>query len=166
MANATNLTGRSGIQINLDSSQLDAAKLASTLDKLNLNAGIDWTFGTGTEKANLLYHATLTATTAQAAVDISGSAIQDAYGDDCDFSLLKLIYLKNTDASEDMKIGVDANHIDIVGAIADDIILVKPGGYFLWVDPIGIDVTTNKNLKIQAETVHITYDIVLMGEKT
>lgn len=164
MANATALSGRTGIQITLDSSQLDAAKLASTLDKLGLNVGIDWTFGTGVNKANLLYHATLTATNAQAAVDISGTAIQDAYGDNCDFSLLKLLYIKNTDETEHLILGSDANEIGLCVAGADEI-LIQPGGCLLWIDPNGVDVTTNKNMTIQAETAHVTYDVVLMGEK-
>ncbi len=165
MANATALAGRSGIQITLDSAQLDVAKLSSTLDKLGINAGIDWAFGTGENKANLLYHAALTATNGQATIDISGSAIQDAYGDDCDFSLLKLVYIKNKDATEDLLLGGDASEIGLC-ALPADIIHIKPGGHFLWVDPTGLDVTTAKNMTIQAESAHVTYDIVLMGEKT
>lgn len=165
-ANATALSGRTGVQITLDSSKADTAKLADALDKIGIDTGIDWTFGTGANKANLLYHASLTATNAQAAVDISGTAIQDAYGVDCDFSLLKLLYIKNTDETEDLLLGADANHINIFSSKADDIILIKPGGFFIWVDPIGIDVTTDKNLNIDAESAHVTYDIVMMGEKT
>ena len=166
MANATALSGLNRIQINLEHEKLDTAKLNKVLDKVSINAGIDWTFGTGVNKANLLYHASLTATNAQAAVDISGSAIKDAFGDDCDFSLLKLLYIKNTDETEDLWLGADADHILILKAKADDIIVIKPGGFFLWVDPIGLDVTSDKMLNIDAETAHVTYDIVLMGEKT
>jgi len=168
MANATALSGRSGIQITIDSSQVDAAKLAATLDKLPINDGVDWTFGTGANQVNLLYHATLTAVDDQAAVDISGSDIQDAYGDNCDFAALKLLYIKNTDATEDLKLGggVSAD----IGIFDDtsDILLIPPGGFFLWINPsaAGLDVTTNKNLLIQAESAHVTYDIVMMGLKT
>ena len=167
MANATALSGSSKIQISVEQIKLDAAKLNEVLDKFNLNVGIEWTFGTGLNKVNMLYHATLTASNVQAAVDISGTAIQDAFGDNCNFSLLKLLYLRNTDATEDLLLGGDVNHLDIFDTIATDVLLVKPvNSIFLWMDPTGIDVTTNKNLKIQAESASITYDIVLMGEKT
>lgn len=167
MANATALSGRSGIQITIGHEKLDTAKLNKVLDKLSINAGIDWLFGTGVNKANLLYHAKdLLAEAATTAVDISGSAIQDAFGDDCDFSLLKLIYIKNKDATEDLKLGGCANHLDIFASIADDKMFIKPGGYLLWVDPVGLDVTTNLKLQLHAETAHVLYDIVLMGEKT
>lgn len=168
MANATALSGRSGVQITIEQGLLDAAKLSTTLDKLGVNAGVDWTFGTGANQANMLYHATLTATNAQAAVDISGSDIQDAFGDDCNFSALKLLYIKNTDASEDLLLGGGVSlDLDILDDTSD-IILIKPGGIFLWIDPsaAGLDVTSNKNMLIQAETAHVTYDIVLMGLKT
>ena len=167
MANETALSGNSKVQISIEHIKLDPLKLNETLDKFNLNVGPEWSFGTGLNKVNMLYHATLTATNAQAAVDISGSDIQDAFGDDCDFSLLKLLYIRNLDATEELKIGVDAAHIELFASIADDILVVKPvNGIFLWVDPTGMDVTTNKNLKIQAETAHVTYDIVMLGEKT
>lgn len=168
MANATALSGRSKIQLNFEHKKLDAAKLNEVLDKLNINAGPDWTFGTGVNAVNMLYHATLTATNAQAAVDISGSDIKDAFGDDCDFAALKLLYIKNTDETEDLYVGggVDVD-LDIL-ANTSDILIIKPGGFFLWIDPsaAGLDVTTNKKLLIQAETAHVTYDIALMGEKT
>lgn len=167
MANATALTGSSKIQINLKHIKLDAAKINEVLDKLSINVGPDWLFGTGTNKANMLYHAKdLLAEAATVAVDISGSDIKDAFGDACDFSLLKLIYIYNKDATEDLKLGGVALHIDIFATIADDVMFIKPGGYLLWVDPVGLDVTTNLKLQLQAETAHVTYDIVLLGEKT
>lgn len=168
MANATALSGRSKIQITLAHEKLDTAKLNKVLDKLNVNVGPDWSFGTGANAANMLYHAKdLTATNAQATVDISGSAISDAFGDACDFAALKLLYIYNSDATEDLELGGDANELDIFKDTSD-ILLIKPGGFFLWIDPsaAGLDVTTNKNMTIQAETAHVTYDVVLLGEKT
>lgn len=168
MANATALSGASRIQITLDHEKLDAAKLNKVLDKININTGVDWTFGTGANAVNMAYHATLTATNAQAAVDISGSAINDAFGDACDFAALKLLYIYNSDETEDLKLGGGvSSDLDILSDTSD-ILLVKPGGFFLWIDPsaAGLDVTTNKNMLIQAETAHVTYDIVLLGEKT
>lgn len=172
MANSTALSGSSRIQISIDNQKLDAAKLNAVLDKFKINVGIDWEFGaSGNNFVNLLYHATLTAQDdAPSAVDISGSDIKDAFGDDCDFSLLKLLYIKNTDATEDLILGGLANQIAIAKTTTPAAefgeIIVKPGGYLLWVDPVGVDVTANKYLQIWAETVEITYDVVLMGIKT
>lgn len=173
MANSTALSGSSRIQISIDNQKLDATKLNAVLDKFKINVGIDWKFGaSGDNFVNLLYHATLTAQDdAPSAVDISGSGeIKDAFGDNCDFSLLKLLYIKNTDATEDLILGGLANQIVIAKTTTPAAeygeIIVKPGGYFLWVDPVGLDVTTDKYLQIWAESVEITYDVVLMGIKT
>ena len=168
MANATTLSGRSGIQINLDSSKVDDAKLAPALDKLNLNVGVNWTFGEAANQANLLYHATLTATTGQATVDISDSGISDVYGDACSFKGLKLLYIKNTHATVSLILGGDANEIDLFMDPTDEII-IPPGGFFLWIDPSasGLDVSgADKNLTIQGSGNDVTYEIVLMGLKT
>jgi len=170
-ANATALSGRSGVQITIDSAKVDTAKLAETLDKLGVDVGIDWLWGTGTGKADLLYHASLSALDdGPAAVDISGTDIKDAFGIACDFSLLKLVFIKNTDETEDLLLGGLANQIPIAESTTPfaeyGVIVIPPGGFLLWVDPIGVDVKTDKYLQIWAETVDITYDVVLMGEKT
>ena len=172
MANSTALSGSSRIQISIDNQKLDAAKLNAVLDKFKINVGIDWKFGaSGNDYVNLLYHATLTAQDdAPSAVDISGSDIKDAFGDDCDFSLLKLLYVKNTDATEDLLIGGLANQVPVAKSTTPfaefGVIVIPPGGYLLWADPVGVNVTADKYLQIWAETVEITYDIVLMGIKT
>lgn len=171
-ATATALTGSSKIQINLKHIKLDAAKLNEVLDKLSINAGPDWLYGIGPNKANLLYHAKDLACTAStpSAVDISGTAIQDAFGDDCTFSLLKLLYIYNKDETEDLLVGGLSNQVHIARTNVTEspqefgVVIIKPGGYLLWVDPIGMDVTSEKLLQIWAETAHCTYDIALMGE--
>jgi len=168
MANPTELSGRSSIQIKINSAQTDTAKLAKTLDDLNLNVGVNWAFGTGANEANLLYHATLTATSSQATVDISDSGILDVYADACSFKGLKLLYIKNTHATVTLILGGDTNEINLFTDAADEI-LVPPGGYLLWIDPsaAGLDVSgDDKNLTIQGSGNDVTYDIVLMGLKS
>jgi len=165
-ATSTGLTGRGSIVLDIHhKKQID---LSESLDSLSVNCGVNWSFGTGANQANMLYHGSLTREDDSAVIDISGTDIQDAFGEDCDFAALKLLYIKNTDATEKLLLGADANHIGIFATLATDVLEIAPGGFFLWCDPsaAGLDVTTNKNLAILAETTEITCDIVLMGLAT
>jgi len=169
MANSTALTG--GTRALLDilfQKQIDLSKLK---DALNINSGVNWSFGDEAAQANLLYHASLTASNTESAVDISGAAVKDAFGDTVSFAALKFFYVKNTDAMEDLKLGgLPANGTQdvLICQITGDIILVKPGGFFAWCDPSagGLDVSgAYDDLQIQAESDSITYELVLLGEK-
>jgi len=165
MANSTALTG--GTRVLLDilfQKQIDLSLLD---DALNVNSGLNWSFGTDAAQANLLYHGLVTCLDDTAVVDISGVAIKDAFGDACDFAALKFLYVKNGDAAEDLRIGGDANDVAIC-QVAQDIILVKPGGFFAWCDPsaAGLTVTAKKNLWLRAETTDVEYELILLGEKT
>ena len=169
MANSTALTGGTRVVIDiLFQKQIDLSLLK---DSLNINTGTNWTFGTTAAKANLLYHASLTASDTEEAVDISGAAVSDAFGDTCSFAALKFFYVKNTDATEDLELGgLAANGtMDVLLCqVTEDTILVKPGGFFAWCDPSadGLDVSgDNDDLQIRAESDSITYELVLLGEK-
>ena len=165
-ATSTGLTGSTNIEIHLaHQKEID---LNTSLDTLNIICGVNWSFGTGANQVNMLYHAELTREDDSAVIDISGTDIQDAFGENCDFAALKFLYIKNTDATEKLLLGANANHIGIFATLATDVLEIAPGGFFLWCDPsaAGLDVTTNKNLAILAETTEITCDIVLMGLAT
>jgi len=165
-ATSTGLTGSTNIEMHLaHQKEID---LNTVLDTLNVICGVNWSFGTGANQVNMLYHAELTREDDTAVIDISGTDIQDAFGDNADFAALKFLYIKNTDATEKLLLGADANHIGIFATLATDVLEIAPGGFFLWCDPsaAGLDVTTNKNLAILAETTEITCDIVLMGLAT
>jgi len=165
-ATSTGLTGNTNIEINIaHKKELD---LDTVLDQLNITCGVNWSWGISANQVDMVYHAELTREDDTAVIDISGTDIQDAFGDNADFAALKFLYIKNTDATEKLLLGADANHIGIFATLATDVLEIAPGGFFLWCDPsaAGLDVTTNKNLAILAETTEITCDIVLMGLAT
>lgn len=166
MANSTALTG--GTRALLDilfQKQIDLSKLK---DALNVNSGVNWSFGTIAAQANLLYHGKVTCEDDTPPVDISAAAIKDAFGDACDFAALKFLYIKNNDAAENLEIGGGVADDVLLCQLSGDIILVRPGGFFAWCDPgeAGLDVTAQTDLQLQAETTDVEYELVLLGEKT
>ena len=165
MANSTALTG--GTRALLDilfQKQIDLSKLN---DALNVNSGVNWSFGDEAAQANLLYHGKVTCLDDTAAVDISGSAISDAFGDACNFGALKFLFIKNNDASEILKMGGGVSNDVLICQADSDKILIQPGGFFAWCDPgaTGLDVTSSKNLLLNAETTDAEYELILLGEK-
>lgn len=171
----TNLTGRTGVVIDLKNVEALATKLDEVLDELNITTSIKWSFGTGVKQCNVLLHEKLTITQAQSQTlnlyDTAASALQDAFGNDLTMEAIKFLYVKNT--SLDL-------YIEIFGGGSDDLLImvpaaaenvdklkIPPEGFFLWADPsiAGIVITTNKNLKftVAAGEGSAIIDVVAMG---
>jgi len=171
----TNLTGRTGVSIELKNVELLATKLEEVLDELNIKTSIKWSFGDQAKQCNVLLHEKLTITQGQAQTlnlyDTGASALQDAFGNDLTMEAIKFLYIKNT--SEDL-------YIEIFGGGSDDLLLmvpsgaenvdtmkIKPEGFFLWADPsiAGIVTTSKKNLKflVGAGSGSAIIDVVAMG---
>lgn len=160
----TALAGRTAVNINLEGKK--ALDLASTLDELKIRSGIDWTFGTGVNQANLLFHDSRTTDDTGETHDIYAGALVNAFGDSVTMEAIKLLYVMNTHATLTLEIFGGAS-VDVpVLADPSDIFELPPGGIFLWTCPTaaGIVTTTNKNLKFAAKTSgNVTYDIAIMG---
>jgi len=167
----TNLTGRTGVVINLKNVELLATKLQEVLDELNINTSIKWSFGTGIKQCNVLMHEKLTIAAAGNQTlnlfDTGGSALQDAFGNDLTMAAIKFLYIKNN--SEDL-------YIQIFGGGSDDLLImlgttdalkIPAEGFFLWADPsaAGIVTSVNKNLKfvVGAGSGNAIIDVVAMG---
>ncbi len=165
MANGSGLTGNTNALINLK--YTDGLDLSSVLDQLDINIGITWSYGTGANQANLLFHDSRSTDDTGETLDLfaSGSLV-DAFGNALTMAAIKLLYIKNTHATLELEVfgGVSLDLL-IIDSTADAII-IPAGGVFLWMCPTaaGIVTSTNKNLKIAAVTAGtITYDIVAMG---
>jgi len=171
----TDLTGRTGVIINLKNVELLATKLDAVLDELNIDTGIKWSFGQAAKMCDVLFHEKLTIAAAGNQTlnlyDTGGSALQDAFGNDLTMEAIKFLYIKNT--SEDLD-------IEIFGGGSDDLLLmtpaaaenvdklkISPGGFFLWADPTaaGIVTTSKKNLKflVGAGSGNAIIHVVAMG---
>lgn len=168
MANSTALTGNSNVVINIQNKK--ALDLDTVLDTLNINTGISWAFGTGANQANCLWHDTRTlADGGTETIDLYASGTEvDAFGGALTMAALKLLYIKNN--SDDATLKVLGTAVTAIPILSDpsDIIEIGPGGFLLWALPTaaGLDITTNKNLKIEhdgtgSDTMDV--DIVAMG---
>lgn len=163
----TRLAGHAGVVIDLthylagDLSERRATQLINNLG---------WTYGTGANQVNIIYSDTVTlADGANSTIDLYASGTYlDIFNRDLTMEALKLLYIKNN--SDDATLLVLGGVATDIGICSDtsDVIEVKPGGIFIWVDPsaAGLDITTNKNLKIEhdgtgSDTMDV--DIIAMG---
>ena len=167
----TNLTGRTGVVIDLKNVELLATKLDEVLDELNIKTSIKWSFGTGLKQCNVLLHEKLTIAAAGNQTlnlyDTGGSALQDAFGNDLTMAAIKFLFVLNR--SEDLYIqlfGGDALDLLIMSGMTESM-KVKPLGHFQWCDPsaAGIVTSVNKNLKftVGAGSGNAIIDVVAMG---
>jgi len=164
MANGSGLTGNSNALLNIKYS--DALDLASVLDTLDIKTGITWSFGTGANQANLLFHDSRSTDDTGETLDLFAGALVDAFGNAVTMAAIKLLYIKNTHASLNLEVfGGGSLDLLIMNGTTDSLI-IPPGGIHLWMCPTaaGIVTSTNKNLKLAAGTAGtVTYDMVAMG---
>jgi len=169
---STNLTGRTGVVIDLKNVNALTTKLADILDELGIDTSIKWSFGEGVKACNVLYHEKHTITqSASKTLDINAGSpsLKDAFGDTLTLKAIKFLYIKNT--SEDLLVSVfGGGSLDllIMGGTTD-VMKVSPGGFILWADPTaaGIVTTVNLNLKlaVSAGSGDAIIDVVIMGLK-
>ena len=167
----TDLTGRTGVIIELKNVEALATKIEEVLDELNIRTSIKWSFGTGVKQCNVLLHEKLTIAAAGNQTlnlyDTGGSALQDAFGNDLTMEAIKFLFIQNrsTDLYIDV-FGGGTNDLLILTGTTDEV-RIPPLGFFLWVDPsaAGIVTTSNKNLKflVAAGSGNAIIDVVAMG---
>lgn len=162
---STGLKGKTNVVIALEHEKdLD---LNTILDKLNISSGIDWSFGTGANQANLLWHDSRSTDDTGETLNIYDSGtLVTAFGDALTMAAIKLLYIENTHATLTLEVfGGAANDIPIL-ADTSDILELPPGGILLWTCPTaaGIVTTANKNLKLASKTAGtITFKVAIMG---
>jgi len=171
----TNLTGRTGVIIELKNVEALATKIDEVLDELNIATSIKWSFGTGIKQCDVLLHEKLTIAAAGNQTlnlyDTAGSALQDAFGNDLTMEAIKFLYVFNrsTDLYVELFGGGSDDLLIMVPAAAENVdkMKIKPEGHFQWADPseAGIVTTTNKNLKftVGAGSGNAIIDVVAMG---
>jgi len=163
-ADSTGLVGNSNVVLNIQNKK--ALDLNNTLDTLNINTGVAWTFGTGANCGNLLWHDSRSTDATGETINVYDGSEKNAFGTALTMEAIKLLYIKNTHASLTLEV-LGGSSADIaICANNSDIIEIPPGGFLLWVCPTaaGIVTTTNKNLKLASKTAGtITYDIVMLG---
>jgi len=164
---STDLTGKTSIIIDLKNiKDLDLNKV---LDELGIDTGIKWTFGTGINQANVLFHDKRTiAQGASETLDLYESGtLKDAFGDALTMEAIKFLYVKNT--SEDLIVSVFGGGVLdlLIMSGTTDSYQLPPGSFMLWACPTaaGIVTTVNKNLKltVSAGSGSAIIEIVALG---
>jgi len=137
-ASATALAGKSNIVISLEHKK--GIDLSTILDELKISCGVDWTFGTGANQANCLFHDSRSTDNTGETIDVyEGGVEKNAFGDALTMEAIKLLYVKNTHATltlevlgtattaigicadpSDMKLTVKSRKRVIRGVLVDD----------------------------------------------
>jgi hypothetical protein len=163
----TRISGQAGAHIDLK------AYLAGNLSEAGVPITIaneTWSYGTGANAVNVIYADTITlADDANDTLDFYASGtLVDVFNRTLTMTAIKLVYIKNNSADATLQVfGGASNDIGII-ADTSDIVKIKPGGSFIWVDPsaAGLVITTNKNLRIEHDgtgTSTMAVDIIVMG---
>lgn len=165
MAAGTGLKGSTHAVLNL--SYIDDLDLSNVLDRLEVSGGTSWSYGTGANQMNLLWHDQRSTDDTGETIDVyAGGAEVDAFGNPLTMEAIKLCYIKNTHATLTLEIFGNTSLDLLLISGTTDAIEIPPGGVFFWTCPTeaGIDTTTNIKLFIASKTAAtITYDIVLGG---
>ena len=75
----------------------DTLNLSSVLDRLEISGGTSWTFGTGADQMNLLWHDNRSTDDTGETLDIyAGGSLVDAFGTALTKAAITLMYVKNT----------------------------------------------------------------------
>lgn len=143
--------------------------LSTPSDNLVIDRSISFADGVAADQANIIWHDERTL--GDAAVDtleLYTGSLTDPFGTLLTMTVLKLLYIYNTSTTNSLTIGPSATGIGIFGAIASDILLIKPLGTFLWVAPnvTGLLLTTNEQLILthdSTDATDLTYEIVAVG---
>ena len=169
MAAGDGLTGKTNAVIGID--YIDSLDLSSPRDALSFVAAQNWTFGTGANQANVLYHDTITlADGANTTLDLYASGtLVDAFGNALTMAAIKFLYIKNRSTDSSLLVGGGASVDLLILAATSDILTISAGGFNMWCDPTaaGIVTSTNKNLYLEDDGAgaagNKSIDIVAMG---
>jgi hypothetical protein len=138
------------------------------VDQMNLSRTIDFTTGTGANQVNVVFHDSRSlADDVNEVLDFHGGALTDPLGTALTMDKLKVLYIKNTGTLTDIKIGGGADPIPLF-ANASDILLIKPGGTFVYAAPDanGLSVVDGNDLNILhggGGTAAAIYEIIAIG---
>lgn len=164
---STRVTGTAGAGIDL--SCFKAGDLAESKAHLIYGA-FGWQYGTGANQVQIIYADTVTlADGANTTISLYDSgSYYDIFGAALTLTSLKFLYIKNNSSDATLKVGGGASADLDIFADTSDVLLIPPGGVFVWINPsaAGTVCSTNKNLKIEHDgtgSSSMNVDIIAMG---
>jgi hypothetical protein len=128
-------------------------------------------FATGTSDSQMdrVWSDQRTVTAAADDLDVRGGLTSQLDGSSVVFTDLCLIGIHNTDTTDTLSVGADANAIATLWGATGDIIKIPPGGMFLWAAPddcIATTAGTGDILQIDPGANTVTYNIILAGRSS
>jgi len=168
----TRLIGHAGPQIDIKA--FLAGDLAENQVPILVN-NIGWTYGTGADAVNVIYAKTITLVQPNGGgetvtLDLYESGtLLDIFNRVLTMTALKFLYIKNNSADATLLVFGGASADIPICAVNTDVVKIKPkGSAILWNDPsaAGLDITTNKNLKLEHDGTgesSMDVDVIAMG---
>ena len=163
----TRITGKAGPMMDL------AMYLATDLSELAAPLKVEavrWIYGTGAGAVNVIYADAVTlADGANTTLDLYASGtLLDIFKQALTMTALKFLYIKNNSADASLLVGGGVSFDLDIFADTSDIEIIKPLGWKCWGDPstAGLDLTTNKNLKLEHDgtgSSNMIVDVIAMG---
>lgn len=154
--------------LNINWSLSKSLDLSEPKDSKALSRGPSFTNGTGANQADAIWHDKRTlGDGANETLDLASQT--DGLGTAITISKLKALYIKNKSSDANLKIGAAAaTPVALFADAASDILLLPPGGEFLFTAPnaTGLDISTNSNLKLEHDGTgesSLDYEIIAAG---
>ena len=138
---ATTLTSAS-VQVRLKWLYENVLDIANAKDLGAVSKTVSYTAGEGANALEAFWRDDRSvAITTEDPIDVAGTSIQDAFGNNITMKAIKLLYVENTGTST-ITLGGNSAEVPYMAAVNDKI-KILPGGFFLWVasDATGIAVT-------------------------
>jgi hypothetical protein len=159
------------IMLSILAHETSAGDLSRTLRATPASYALSLTDGTGANQAQIVWSDSRTATTSNDDLPLKtlpdtrdGAAVVVA------FSNIKLVYVKNTSATETLRIGGVAGVTAFAGLPPAAAIQIDPGGCYFFCSPAGDGPSAGIGVEAVARFASVsgscTYDIVLIGEGT
>jgi len=128
-----------------------------------------WSYGTGANAVNVVYADTVpVGNAATVTMDINAGAYLDVFERLLSLEAVKLIYIKNNSTEATLEIlGSGALALGIC-KVNTDVIVIQPGGTFMWTDPsaAGLDSSTNVNIQLTHDGTGadgVNVDVIILG---
>lgn len=154
------------IALSILAHETSSGDLSRTLRATPANYALTLTDGTGANQAQVVWSDSRTATTSNDDINLTSLAdTRDGAAVAVAFTQVKLVYVRNTHATANLRIGGVAGLGVFAGLPVTVALTLPPGGGYLFTAPTAAGVVAG-TARFAAETGSCTYDVVLIGEGT
>lgn len=139
--------------ISVRANNVATTDLSTITDPLNLAKALSLAAGTGSGKADTVYHKkhTIAAGVSDVTINFEDGSMDDVYGVPVEIDQLKLLLIHNPPTDSTLEIGgaQAGEELPIFADPLSDIVIIQGGGTFVWLGGlVGLDITSNGELKL------------------